>query len=168
MISIRKHALIRKQIHHLTSQNEISFDEIMIYNRKEMNWLIERGTICLDNTIIKLNKERVQILYELFHNNVICLQYIKNKVLDNLIKTGEIVVESKLLSRPESEYFNFVLNKSQFTNGLDLRNRYLHGTISSDEEVQQDDYVKLLKMFIILVIKINEEFCLNNRKECKS
>ena len=27
-----------------------------------------------------------------------------------------------------------ILNKSEFTNGLDLRNKYIHNTISNDEK----------------------------------
>ncbi len=54
-------------------------------------------------------------------------------------------------------------NKAEFSNGLDLRNRYIHDTNSLDEQQQQNDYIVLLKMFIILVIKINEEFCLQDK-----
>lgn len=63
-----------------------------------------------------------------------------------------------MLSKSEWEYFDYVLNKAEFSNGLDLRNRYIHDTNSLDEQQQQNDYIVLLKMFIILVIKINEEF----------
>ena len=72
-------------------------------------------------------------------------------------------MESSLLSNPEWEYFDYILNKAEFSNGLDLRNRYIHDTNSLDEQQQQNDYIVLLKMFIILVIKINEEFCLQDK-----
>lgn len=68
-----------------------------------------------------------------------------------------------MLSKSEWEYFDYVLNKAEFSNGLDLRNRYIHDTNSLDEQQQQNDYIVLLKMFIILVIKINEEFCLQDK-----
>lgn len=55
------------------------------------------------------------------------------------------------------------VNKSEFSNGLDLRNRYIHDTNSLDKRHQQNDYIVLLKMFVILVIKINEEFCLQDK-----
>lgn len=32
-----------------------------------------------------------------------------------------------------------------------------------DKRHQQNDYIVLLKMFVILVIKINEEFCLQDK-----
>ena len=59
--------------------------------------------------------------------------------------------------------FDYYLNKSEFTNGLDLRNKYIHDTGSLDENIQRQDYTVLLKLMIILIIKINEEFCLRDQ-----
>lgn len=36
-------------------------------------------------------------------------------------------------------------------------------TYPVDENVQELDYLQLLKLMIILIIKINEEFCLKNQ-----
>ena len=54
---------------------------------------------------------------------------------------------------------NFMLNKAEFSNGLDLRNRYIHDTCSLNEEMQQHDYLEILKIMALIIIKINEEFC---------
>ena len=35
---------------------------------------------------------------------------------------------------------NYILNKSEFTNGLDLRNSYLHGTQANPDEIQKHEY----------------------------
>lgn len=64
-----------------------------------------------------------------------------------------------LFSKPEQEYLNYMLNNSEFSNGLALRNNYLHGTNSTDEENNQQDYYQILKILIFIIIKINEEFC---------
>ncbi len=52
------------------------------------------------------------------------------------------------------------MNKSEFDNGLDLRNRYIHGTQIVDENKNEQDYYIFLRIMILIVIKINEEFCL--------
>ena len=85
--------------------------------------------------------------------------------MKELIDSDEIRVGSSLLSELESQYFDYYLNKAEFTNGLDLRNKYIHDTGSLDENIQKQDYIVLLKLMIILVIKINEEFCLRDRLE---
>lgn len=138
-------------------------EELKTYNSDELNWLLERGAVFIRDGILELNKERIWILKELNDKGVICLQYKDSNILRKLIIEGEINVGSSLLSKPEWEYFNYVLNKAEFSNGLDLRNKYIHDTNSLDERKQQDDYIFLLKMFIILVIKINEEFCLQEK-----
>jgi len=52
-----------------------------------------------------------------------------------------------------------------FDNGLDLRNKYLHGTQKLDEYSNNQDYYIFLRILILIVIKINEEFCLKYSTE---
>ena len=69
-------------------------------------------------------------------------------------------LENSLFSKPEQDYLNYELNKSSFSNGLDLRNKYAHSTYPEDEKIQFVDYIRLLKIMILVITKINEEFCL--------
>ena len=147
----------------LIRKEDITLDDMEPYNKKDIEWLMSRGIIVLEEGIIRFNLERLLILHEFYYKEVVCLQYIKSDVLKQLIMNGEVVVESSLLSRLESQYFDYNLNKSEFTNGLDLRNKYIHDTGSLDEKIQYQDYMALLKLMIILIIKMNEEFCLRDR-----
>lgn len=147
----------------LLQSEHVRPEELKEYNFDEFNWLLERGAVVISDGIFILNYERIWILKELNDKGVICLQYKDSDILRKLISKGEIRVESSLLSKPEWEYFDYVLNKAEFSNGLDLRNRYIRDTNSLDEKQQQNDYIVLLKMFTILVIKINEEFCLQDK-----
>lgn len=147
----------------LLQSEHVRPEELKEYNFDEFNWLLERGAVVISDGIFILNYERIWILKELNDKGVICLQYKDSDILRKLISKGKIRVESSLLSKPEWEYFDYVLNKAEFSNGLDLRNRYIRDTNSLDEKQQQNDYIVLLKMFTILVIKINEEFCLQDK-----
>lgn len=82
--------------------------------------------------------------------------------MDCLKKKNVIEFESSLFSRPEQNYINYFLNKSQFNNGLDLRNKYSHMQPCSEDndEIHVQNYMILLRLFIITVIKINDEFCI--------
>lgn len=80
-------------------------------------------------------------------------------VLDEMVEKGKLVRSSTLFSKPEVDYLNYALNKSSFSNGLDLRNKYLHATYPMDTEVQYRDYIELLKIVVLIIIKINDEFC---------
>lgn len=82
--------------------------------------------------------------------------------MDKLETKSVIVFESSLLSKPEQEYINYTLNKSQFNNGLDLRNRYSHTQPKSAEndKTHEYNYMIFLRLLILFVIKINDDFCL--------
>jgi len=128
-----------------------------------LEWLIERGAIWIDDQgFINGNLMRMAVLKDLYHNEVICPRYygegMKNEVR-KLVESGEIRFKDTLFSVPEQQYLDFILNKSDYSNGLDLRNKYIHSTYPTDEKQQLIDYLKLLKVMALVVIKINEDLC---------
>ena len=90
--------------------------------------------------------------------------------IDDMVSEGWLVRRNSLLSEPESSYLNYYLNKAEFSNGPDLRNSYLHGSQADtdNEERHFDTYVTALKLLIALVIKINDDFCLQDDEQKKS
>lgn len=156
----KRHESKYNTLFELLVHEEIGFDDVMEYNTDTYNWLVERGSIYVNEGKIELNPERIFILRELYNKQVICLNYVESKTIKDLIACGELIEENTLLSRPESRYFDFFLNKTEFSDGLDLRNKYIHDTGSLDKKTQTHDYYTLLKLMIILIIKINEDFCL--------
>ena len=85
-------------------------------------------------------------------------------IIMELNKMGLVQFSSSLFSRPEQDYYNYLFNKSEFDNGLDIRNSYTHGTQRVDENQNKQDYFIFLRIMILIVIKINEEFCLKYPK----
>ena len=69
---------------------------------------------------------------------------------------------------PEQKYLNFMLNKSEYCNGPDIRNKYIHESISLDENEHFHDYIELLKIMVLIIIKINEEFCLRSNQDAQA
>ena len=138
------------------------------YQQGSIKWLMERGTIIQEPTgKLTVNKGKAAVLKDLFENEVVCPNYYgqHEKEIQVLVTSGDMEYENTLFSKPEQAYLNFMLNKSEYSNGLDLRNKYSHDTFSLKEEVQIHDYVELLKIMTLIIIKINEEFCL--WEECK-
>lgn len=129
-----------------------------------ISWLVERGSLCLkDDGSLGLNVVRCALLYDLYENEVVCFAHQKAKpreILDELVKNEEVEVESAVFSRQERDYYNYVLNKKEFSNSLDLRNAFLHGSFYGTDEELQQAYIETLKIFIMIVVKVNEEFCL--------
>ena len=131
-------------------------------------WLNERGSILISSDgFVSLNKTRVALLRDLYYTKVICTyKYADQSEINRLISENDISCESTLFSKPEQDFLNYVMNKSQFGNSLDLRNKYIHCSFPhNDEEQQNVDYLILLKIIILVVLKINDEFCSSERLE---
>lgn len=139
-------------------------DDFAEYQKPNINWLISIGSLTMNESqILSLNIMRAFILRELFENEVICPLYCGElkTLIDKLQARGDLRYESTLFSKPEQDYLNYMLNKKEFSNGYDLRNKYIHDTYSLNPDVQERDYVEFLKIMVLIIIKINEEFCLS-------
>lgn len=99
---------------------------------------------------------------EFYEKEVISLQHVNSLLLKEMIKSGDVIVDNKLLTKPEYQYFDYLLNNSEFSDGKAIRNRYIHDSIISDEETMRADYNTLLKVMVILIIKINDDCCIND------
>lgn len=140
------------------------------YQIRKMNWLFDNDLVIEDEEgFIKVaNVETIFILKELYHEDV--LNYYRCQpglqgVINDLVERGIVIFENSLLTRNEQDYIDFYLNKSKFTNGYDIRNRYLHGTNDNNEEKYESDYYSILKIIIIIVLKINDDLCLFDNLE---
>lgn len=152
----------------LITNEKVHISDIAEYNQRDFQYLIDRGVIYIDkNDVVHPNLYKTQILNDLYFNNrVICSSYYKKgckEYLDKMIQEGDLYYENTLFTKPEAAYLNYMLNKSEFSNGLDLRNKYVHSTYPIDKEIQYIDYAKLMKITVLVIIKINEEFCLRER-----
>lgn len=136
------------------------------YQHKNLDWLLEHSDLTIsEDGYITIEKKRVFVLKDLFKNEVICPIHYSRELREQvgiLAASGDLRYKDTLFSKPEQDYLNFMLNKAEFSNGFDLRNRYIHDTCTLNEEMQQQDYWALLKIMVLIVIKINEEFCEKN------
>lgn len=146
-------------------------------DQKTLECLLEEKYLTLDeNGFIRFrNITQIKILRDLNNNEVVCywkLSKIQRNEVNNLVENGILEFEESLFSRTECSYLNYCLNKSEFNNSLDLRNMYSHGTQpSGDEKIHYANYIKFLKIFILIIIKINDELCtkedkINIEKDC--
>lgn len=158
----------------LVKSKQVKYTDFFDYQKADLDWLMKKSIIYKDDKgYIQFQGEIVTILKDFYNNEVICLTYYKdNDALKSLISDNKIIIEGKLFSRPEQKYLNFILNDREFDNGLALRNKYLHGNNPQSSCEHENDYFLLLKIFVLIIIKINEEFCLrddlskDNEKKC--
>lgn len=143
----------------LLKSEEMVTDDFKDHQKSGINWLIENKCLYITQSgALALCKEKVSMLKRYYDNDVLCLKYCK-KAKEHFEK---ICTEDTLFSKPEQNYLNYMLNKSTYSDGKDLRNKYIHSTYPRDEETQKRDYIELLKIMILIIVKINEEFCLKD------
>ncbi len=156
----------------LMMHENVSFSDFREHQQENVQWLIEHDIVKENSDgYLELNISKVFILKDLYEHDVICPQYfdgeLKN-IIDEWCRNGDLRLADSLFSEPEQDYLNYELNKSSYSNGLDLRNKYAHSTYPVDEKVQFMDYIILLKIMILVITKINEEFCLREQIEVTS
>lgn len=150
----------------LLVHNEISYDNFHDHQKPTIDFLLSQGII--ENVGQKLsfgNESQIIILKHIHEQESVNYYHYSDQMrteADVMVAKGWLKKVSSLLSSAEASYFNYYLNKSEFSNGPDLRNTYLHGTQmrAVDHEEHYATYITALKLMIILVIKINDEFCL--------
>lgn len=132
------------------------------FQQEALQRLILFGAIKDVDGFYTINNLQVAILKHLFDKGVLCYNYCYalQNILDDLIANGDLCEGKTLFSIPEQQYLDFILNKATYSDGLDLRNKYSHGTTSTNETEHFENYLEFLKIMVLIIIKINEEFCL--------
>ena len=155
--------LMEEPLYEYLQSNSLSVDDVAEWQRERITFLLEQGSISLsDDSKIIINERRTHILRDLYKNDVLCTVYCQKyqDILSDLHQKGHIEYEGTLFTRQEQALLDFKLNKASFINGEDLRNKYVHGSYPRDEKQQEQDYYNFLIIIALIIIKINEEFCL--------
>ncbi len=121
-----------------------------------VNELIRESVIEEKNGYLKVT-ELGELLHQWFHKKILltndAIKYIDNSKLKK---------STCLFSKPEIDYFNYSLKDAPFSNCLGIRNKYMHGTNSLNEDTNRSDYYKVLLLTLYTVLKINDELVRKN------
>lgn len=148
----------------LLVNEKVKFSSYEDHQKPQLNYLIDKGLINIDsNDYLQItNPARVIILKDLYNNEVASFYrytFELRQEVQQMESEKIIFFDSSLFSKPEQAYFNYFLNKSEFTNGLDLRNSYIHGTQAVPDEIQKHEYAfyTYLKLLILTFLKIEDD-----------
>jgi hypothetical protein len=151
----------------LLLSNQVAYEDFHHYQKASIDYLIGVGV--LENTDIRIrvvNGEQLFVLWSLFTSraaNYYHLSKAGRAAADAMVSKGWVTRRSSLLTGAEGDYFNYFLNRVDFSNGPNLRNRYQHGTqpSSDSDEAHFKSYLVALRLVVALVIKINDDLCLS-------
>lgn len=135
--------------------------EIKYERQKEyLNEMVKKDILMKSNNGKYIITPLGRLLYLLYHVDFVeidKLPYPIQLILPELHHKGIIEYSSHLLHKEEADYFNYWLNKKDFSNGYDLRNKYMHGSNPLDESQIENDYLKVKFLFCMLLLKIIED-----------
>lgn len=156
----------------LITKENIKYEDFEKFQQNQLDTLIDKKIIKISENgcLIISDKLMVNILKQIYYHEVINKYDTPkpyHKRIEDLTNEGLLKGYSSLLSIPEINYFNYLLNRSEYRNGLEIRNRYIHGNqqVLANEKLDRTNYMILLRIFIILIIKINDEFCILDKQK---
>jgi len=160
-----------KSFFDLLANEEICYENYERHNKPQIDYLIKEGFLFLDKkrNVQMKNFLRIMILKDLYENETGSYHhYPENFQKEARLMQSEnlLYFENSLFSKSEQSYFNYHLNKSEFSNGLDLRNSYLHGTHGKqeDDESHFTAYLSYLKLMVLALLKMDEDLWLFKQK----
>lgn len=153
----------------LISTNQVVYSSLRPDQKTTVDHLIALDILTRDEDQLHFrSRALVKSLASIFiykNSNYPHLRGAARSEIDALERKGWLEKRNSLLTSEEADYFNFLLNKVRFTNGPELRNKYLHGSqTNTDTEVTHfHTYLIVLRSIVALVIKINDDFLMAER-----
>lgn len=159
-----------KCLYDLLVNENINIKDFKNYQKREIDKLInERFLLINEEGVVKIENDiKIFIIGQLHYNEVVNYWNYPNLIrdeIDYMLENKLLKYENTLFSVSEKNYINYYLNKKEFTNGFDLRNKYMHGTNSFSVEQHKMDYYKLLKIIILTLLKIEDDIIINQNNK---
>jgi hypothetical protein len=150
----------------LLVKHHVPYESFADHQRPIIDHLLALGVLEVAEKRVQFaDAPQFRVLSSLFHTCAASYYHLSAKgraAVDAMQVTGWIDRRSTLLTEAEASYFNYFLNKVQFTNGPELRNKHLHGSQANGdgEDAHFHSYLHVLRLLIALVIKLNDDFAL--------
>lgn len=142
---------------------KVRYDSYQSYQKPDIDYLINNGYFSVDeHGILRCIKmQEIEILRHIYKYGA-CSYWGYSKaeraILGEMVSKGWVEFDNHLLSPSERDYFSYYLNNEKFTNGPAIRNNYAHGTTPSySKDKHKSNYLHLLVLFILLLLKISED-----------
>src|SRR5680860_1290896 len=140
---------------HLILKHDVSYATFAEHQQADIDFLIASGIV--ENQegmpLRFANPSQFRVLMSLNDFGAASFCHYSTAVrtaIEEMEQKGWVERRSSLLTGSESSYFNFMLNQSEFSNGPDLRNRYLHGSQADgeDDRVHSQAYIHALRLLV--------------------
>jgi len=148
-------------LYDLILKENVSLENFEVFQLQGINFLIEKGYLKVDdNGFVKFkNNGEIIIVKQLYYKGVLSYWHYSDNLrdlIDDMVNKDLLQFEDTLFNKSECDYFNYYMNK-KFTNGLDLRNSFIHGTNPDSESELKNLYYILLRIIVLAILKVNDD-----------
>lgn len=159
-------------LYELLLNEDVLYDNFKSHQKDRLSYLIEEEYLIVDNNGYLKFKDinQIFVISQLYLEGVINYWHYPGKcrdIIDKMEAEDLVYFEDTLFNKLECNYFNYYLNKKDFTNGLDLRNRFMHGTNPDSENELMQLYYVLLRIIVLTILKIDDDLTLNMKIQDK-
>ena len=159
----------------LMTMKPIDCSKYELWQMERLQPLIEKRLVAIgDNSILQvLDWPKILVLQQLYKFKACSFWYYPREMKETILEmanVGWVTCCNKLLTPEEQNYFSFILNNERYTNAYAIRNLYAHGGNPSidDEKYHEIAYARLLIMFVLLLLKINDDLSIKTAIELKT
>ncbi|MFF2632688.1 hypothetical protein ACFVR6_07405 [Microbacterium sp. NPDC058021] len=145
-------------------RNQVTYEDFADHQRPILDHLVALEVLSNNRGRIEIaSPSQFLILRSIYSQEAASYVHLSGParaLADEMVDRGWLRMASTLLTSAEASYLNYQLNKAEFSNGPELRNKYLHGSQADAEgrDAHFGAYLATLKLTIALVIKINDDF----------
>ncbi len=155
-------------LYDLVKKEDVLYGDFKPYQWDRLHHLFKLKLLLVDhNGYLRIkDKNQMFVLKQLYKEEVLSYWHYSKEcraIIDKMADDGILFFEDTLLNEMEQSYFNYYLNKKEFTNGIDLRNSFMHGTNIDSENVLVNLYYVLLRIIVLTILKIDDDQYLKNK-----
>lgn len=146
----------------LLLEENVSYENYHTYQTQRIDALINDDYLFIDDGGFIRFKDvnKIFVVKQLYSKGVLNYWHYNNEcrsIIDDMVNKHLLYFEDTLFNKNECDYFNYFLNKKEFTNGLNLRNSFIHGTNPDSENEVINLYYMLLRIIVLAILKINDD-----------
>lgn len=159
----------------LVTKNKIKQTDLHHYQINDVMFLAENSVIDIVDEYIVISEPRKFVILLLFNlytygsisSNLENYDFLMEKItlsskekeslfrstIHTFLANGYIVENKSLFTKNESDYLEYILSDKHFDNSLGIRNKYVHGNISENEQ-HEYAYALLISVFTALRLEM--------------
>ena len=155
----------------LLEENNVVYSDFSDRSKLVIDELIRLDIVSKKTKLLTfVSKDQVSVLKKLFAYEAVSYHRStrdRQDAIDRMVKKDWLAFRGNLLTQPEASYLNFMLNKEEFGNGPELRNKYIHPSMTKNdrvnEELHKESYIKALRILMCLILKIDDDLYLGRK-----